>query len=242
MGINMKRYIKSYLAFAPFIYRIAMLIAAPIVIVGTGFWLGNVLMSNDTSAMHAAPGMAASFAVLFIAPIEIIADNWSFGGIQSKHAVNAVYLNTSYKGKDVLRRALCLDLIRKFIYEICIAVITYLLLMPVCIRRGASLSLGADIGADIFALIIVVLTAHLFSVLGVLLARYEDMLWFNMLMAYIIQIPMMLSIYLVWKIYAEGLMAFDIACGLFLAIIDVAVSILSVKAAVRRYKRNYYDA
>lgn len=237
----MKKYVKSYLAFTPFIYRIAMLIAAPIVIIGAGFWLGNVLMGKDASVISAVPGMAASFAALFIAPIEILADNWSFGGIQSKNTVNAAYLNTSYKGRDVLRRALCLDLIRKLIYEICIAAITYLMLMPICVRYGASPS----IGANIFALIIVILTAHLFSVLGVWLARYEDMFWFNMLIAYIIQIPMMLSLFLIYTIqknFYEDYIISGIIYILVVAVLDVSVCILSVRAAMKRYKRNYYDA
>lgn len=254
----MKRFLKSYLVFTSLIYRIMMFIIVPIVIIGAAFLIGILIL-----AMGDEPEEASCIIVLIFMPmVEIISDNWIFGGIQSKSTGKLDYLKTSGEGINVLRSALVIDLIRKFFFTVGITGITYCMLRiykdynsPVlavlnpedliCIHEeGFIVAFGYSntdfiafmefiFGIDWGILLCAVLISYFFSVVGTVLVRFGELFWINWMIAYLMG-PIAVCI---WGLGLPHEVIFIIP----FVILDAAVSIMAVRIAIRKVEKSYYD-
>lgn len=227
----MKRIFKSYLVFTSLIYRIVMFIIMPLVIIVTVLWSGGGFESADILTIKSEPGiMVCVVVMLFLPMVEIISDNWMFGGIQSKNADKLDYLKTSSIGKQVLRRALLIDLLRKFLSALGIICVSYGILYWRLMPDLISVLIENDWKLLLYA----VLVSYFFSVLGTVLARYGSMLWLNVMVAYLVEIIISVCVYSALMTQAVGY------CVLY-AILDVAVSILAVRIVMKKVEGSYYD-
>lgn len=208
----MKRKIKNYLALTSPIYRIAVFLLMPIVAIGVYWFLRDA---------EVAIGLVMVMALLIMA--EIFFDTWLFGGIQSKDAEKLDYLKASPRGMQMMRDALGLDIVRRFLSAVVIFGICYL------IGGEAVLSVGPMI------LIYPPLIAYTITVLGVFLARFECNIWINMVIGYVGVIIGVLSLSM------AGVFGHVLAWVLSYAVLAVLVSILAVKVAVKKVEGSYYD-
>lgn len=208
----MKTKIKNYLVLTSPIYRLAVFLLMPIVTIGV-----YRLLQDATMAL----GLVMVMALLLMA--EIFFDTWLFGGIQSKDAEKLDYLKTSPRGMQMMRDALCLDIVRRFLSTVAIFGICYL------IGGEAVLSVGPTI------LIYHALVTYTISVLGVFIARFECNMWINMVIGYVGLIVAVLSLSM------AGLFGYVLVWVISYAVLAVLVSILAVKVAVKKVEGSYYD-
>ncbi|MCM1263959.1 MAG: hypothetical protein NC313_14705 [Butyrivibrio sp.] len=261
----MKRYIKSYLIFTSFIYRIVMFIVLPIMLIAV-LAFGGYMWSHWNSWLketiyHANPWISESVAYLsmIIIPfLEILSDNWLFCGIQSKHAEKMDYLKTSSVGMPVLRKALRMDLIRRFVSSM---VITFAAYVVLAFNDKTQVH---NIASDLSILLIGCLAAYFLSMLGIVISRYGNMLWINLLVTYLMLILSIMGVHILMDISGS---CFDNGASVYMAgadilsqdgrammfilltvfllflliIADVAVSMLAVKKAMKKTEESYYD-
>lgn len=244
MSRKMRRKIRSYIVFTSLPYRIIVYFALPVVVAATGFWAGTQGIGDG----------GVMFAAVLLPLAEIISDNWLFNGIQSRDMAKMDYLKTSGRGMAVMRDALVMDLLRKFLtaagsMALCAAAIE---LWKVGGMPGApeGMSMGGMAGTGIFArdfsgivgrfhwvgiLFYFVLLSWFLSGLGTFLSRYACMVWINMLIGYIASILAALGLFGIglWQ-YIWFLAAFAGAAG-------VLAGVLAVKAAMKKVEGGYYD-
>lgn len=222
----MKRCVKSYLVFTSLLYRIVMFAIIPIIMIGLLLWFEVAFGGASLSGSHEKA--VYIIVMIFLPMVEIISDNWLFGGIQSKDVEKLDYMKTSGAGMQVIRSALSMDMLRKFLSAVGITGILYWITM--LIIRGYDLSF-----AGVRILLCAVLVSYFCSALGTMLARYGSMVWINVMIAYLMEILIILCLFLLQRL------KYDIICCLLFAILDVSVSILAVKAAMKKMEGSYYD-
>lgn len=227
----MKRILKSYLVFAPLIYRIVMFIIMPIAVVAAVLCSGGAFGRVGIPELMNFPGTTVCIFVMMILPlVEIISDNWLFGGIQSKETEKLDCLKTSGIGMQVLRNALSIDLLRKFLSATVITGVSYGILY----WRLVPDLIGILIENDWKLLLYAILVSYFFSVLGTVLSRYGSMVWLNVMVAYFVEIIISLCVY-------NALMTHAVVYCVLSAILDVAVSILAVRIVMKKVEGSYYD-
>lgn len=92
--------IKSYLVFAPVLYRLVV-ICCPVLLLGLEF----ICRVNGSS------NMAYPLSTILIV-VEIFADFWLLGGICSRKEAGVEYLKTSIHGNQILKNVVVMNLIR----------------------------------------------------------------------------------------------------------------------------------
>lgn len=232
----MKRFLKSYLVFTSLIYRIGMFIVMPIVMIAAILCLGGAFGRIGPLNLYDVPGAAVFMVVMMSFPmVEIVSDTWMFGGIQSKGADKLEYLKTSSIGIQVLRRALSIDLLRKFLSAVGIISVSY----GVLYWRLTPELKRANTEGDWEMLLFALLVSYFFSVLGTVLTRYGSMIWLNMMVAYLFEmiILMIILVFTFNWLFSRYIVDFCILS----AILDVAVSILAVRIAMKKVEGSYYD-
>lgn len=222
----MKRILKSYLVFTSLIYRIVMFIIMPLVMIVVAFWIGSGFGNTGTTTLKTVPGIVIC---MLLPLVEIITDNWVFGGIQSKDAYKLDYLKTSSAGMQVMRNALSIDLLRKFLSAVGITSVSYGLIYW-GLMHDSTIVLMED---DLKLLPCAVLVSYFFSVLGTVLARYGSMVWLNVMIAYLLEFITLVCI--------NVLMECPVVYCFLLGILDVAISILAVRIAMKKVEGSYYD-
>lgn len=224
----MRKRIKSYLVFTGFWYRIGVYLLMPLALAGLGLWVGRTIGGD---------GVGIVVAVVLLPAVEIISDNWLFGGIQTKESMRLEFLKTSGQGMNVLKSALWMDLLRKCLSALCIVALC-------CLaegwlagdKAGGGGILGNAISIyGIGILLYFVLLTYFVSTLGTLLSRFGDMLWLNMLIGYGAGFLMALGMILLNL--ADYIFVIDIIC----AIVDILISVLAVRTAMKRMEGSYYD-
>lgn len=204
----MMKKINRYLVFTSFVYRIAVFLVMPVLLVGIGVFAGHHL-----GELWAVP------VALLLTMAEIISDYWLFSGLQAKDAEKMDFMKTSGLGMEVLRDALILDLLRRFL--------TACLVMAVCnLLTGRS-------GSAMYA----VLVSYACSVLGVFLARFGGIFRINLMVGYLAVIPVSCLLglsFFAWKPYMFRL-------NLLFFVLGILLSVLAVKKALRKVKGGYYD-
>lgn len=203
----MKRIIKSYLAFSSVSYRVCVCILMPAVLAGIGIYTGSYF---------GRLGMLASAMLLTMA--EILSDHWLFPGLLAKESARLDVLKTSGRGMEILKNALILDLVRKFL--------TALALLTVCnLFTGRSGGLLSE-----------VLVSYVFSVSGTFLARYGGWLIANVSIG---QIAALLVMIFLFSLPRSG--PYRIGLELLFLALGILVSVLTVNKAMQKVKGGYYD-
>ena len=220
---------KSYLVFTSAWYRLAVFLLMPIALIGLGLWVERMLWGG-----RGATGVIV--AAVLLPMVEIVSDNWLFGGIQTKDSMRLEYLKTSGRGMDILRAALWMDLLRKFLAALGI--------MALCRLAGTWMAMaeGTDYGFDIMdwgleagILLYFTLLSYFVSTLGTFLSRFGDMLWMNLLVGYGAVFVMLFGLALLNL--ADIIFIIDIICAVF----GILISAVTVGAATKRVERSYYD-
>ncbi len=219
---------KSYLVFTSAWYRLAVFLLMPTALIGLGLWVERMLWGG-----RGATGVIVAAVLLPIA--EIVSDNWLFGGIQTKDSMRLEYLKTSGRGMEILRRALWVDLARKLLSALGI--------MALCRLAGTWMAAeGTDYGSGIMdwgleagILLYFTLLSYFVSTLGTFLSRFGDMLWMNLLVGYGAVFVMLFGLTLLNL--ADIILIIDIICAVF----GILISAVTVRTAMRRVERSYYD-
>ena len=205
----MKKKIKRYLVFTPFAYRIAVFLVMPVLLAGIGVYTGS---------RWGEPGL---FPVgIFLTMAEIISDNWLFSGLQAKEAEKMDFLKTSGLGMEILRDALILDLLRKFL--------TAWVILTFC-------DLLLNISGS---LLYIVLISYAFSVLGTFLARYGGLLGISIMVGDLSIIPVTVCLI---GVCFSGLKRYIFWTDLFFLIFGILISVLAVAKAMQKVKGGCYD-
>lgn len=222
----MRKTLKSYLVFTSFFYKLVLFLALPIGMMGVVFWAGAHTYEAGLMLMALLWPMA-----------ETISDSWLFGGLQTKDTEKLDCLKASGNGRRILRDALIMDLIRKFL--------SILIMMGIClIGIGVIRQIAGD-GAvtgtleikseEIWLFIELMALSYFCSVLGTFLSRYGSMLWVSMMVGY-------------------GMMLLEIGCimlagawgngmipALLFAALGILVSILTVRTGISKLDQSFYD-
>lgn len=215
----MKQIGKSYLIFAAPAYRLVMFMLMPLGLLGLNFYV------------FGEPG-----CTMFLIMMEVVADNWFLGGIQEKNADNLEYLKTSSRGKQVIKSALILDLIRRMLTALAVFGIGYVA-NRFWFYGGDAEYAQAPVGRGWFYSVWICM---FFTVLGTLITRFQSNLRINLLVGYLASVVGIICwIVCYWYIQFYGVPRYVFA--VIFAILTAAVSVLAVKIAMARVEGGYYD-
>ncbi|MGN0424795.1 MAG: hypothetical protein ACI4FY_05690 [Acetatifactor sp.] len=198
---------KSYQAFAPFLYRLFICFLFPLSLLVIG---------------------AKTFLVIpliLLPTVDVMADYWFLGGIQSKRNSGSTFLMTSARGRRVTQSAVIVDLIRRFL-TILIVFAGWLVLRLLWAEKEA---------VPVEELMLVILLCYTASTAGTVCSRFFGNMWVNVLVAQCVSNGCIFGYMLLLRI--PVMLAVDIALGL----LSVLVSVWSVKLATKRVKEEYYD-
>lgn len=218
----MRRICKSYLVFTGFGYRLVL------------FWLVPLLLLGIQAAAVFLGGNLSIILPLVMAGIETMADSWFLGGIQSKDAAKMDFLKTSAEGMRVLKTALIMDFLRRFVSM----AVVLLLCCGIARLGGGKASAIPPVWKYTF-LLFPLLFGYTFSVLATLVGRFSGFFWINMLLAYPIPILGAISMYLIQSesVFMDMAALFDIA----LAALGILLVVLAVRTAMKKVEESYYD-
>ena len=205
--------LKSYLVFTSLFYRIAVFALMPLSLIGIGLWTGQSI-----------GGAEMIVAAMLLPMAEILSDNWLFGGIQTKDPEKMDYLKTSGRGMGIIRRALAMDMVRRFCTALCTIGVCYLMPWLVYGRKE-------DIGVALYF----VLMPYFFSVLGTFLSRYGSLLWLNMTIGY------GASFFVTAGLLLLGLSEYILLLDLVFGVLGISASIFAVRVAMKKVEGGYYD-
>lgn len=209
----MVKIIKGYLVFTSLFYRIIMFGILPVAFIALDICAAAFKGRNVQVLliiMH-----------LLIVMVEVLADTWVFGGIQGKDAAKIDFLKTSPKGMGLLRNALVMDLVRRFL--------SLSVIMAACVlikSRGVDM-FGGDAVKGLGVTLSLILSSYAVTVLCIILARFASMLWQSMLAGY-------LGV-LIESAYVGVLIALGhplVWCFVF-AVLAMGASILAVKVVMK---------
>lgn len=217
----MRRICKSYLVFTGFGYRLVMFGLVPLLLLG----IQAAAVSQGKNLSIILP--------LTMSSIEVMADSWFLGGIQSKNAEKMDFLKTSTEGMRVLKTALIMDFLRRFVSM----TVVFLLCCGIARLGGGKASAIPPVWM-IALLVFPLLFGYTFSVLATLVGRFSSFFWMNMLVAYPIPIVGAVSISILSDpVYMDMAVLFDIA----LAALGIVLVVLAVRTAVKKVEGSYYD-
>ena len=216
----MKKRIQSYIVFTSFVYRIVIYLAAPVILIGIALWTGSM-----------ARGAGMIIAAVLLSAVEVVSDQWLFGGIQTKDMEKLDYLKTSGRGMKVMKSALSLDLVRKFL--------SAALIMSICCLAELAAADGKAYGWYFQILFYSVAVSWFFSVLGTFISRFGSMLWFSVLLAY----GMIILESICWGVFSASVLKYGYGWIYVLAfmVLGILVSMLAVKIAMNNVEGSYYD-
>lgn len=196
------------MVFTSFSYRIAIFILMPVILVGIGVYTGR---------RWGELGMIASAMLLTMT--EVISDHWLFSGLQAKEAEKMDFLKTSGWGMEILRDALILDLLRKFLMDLVV-----LMLCSLIVGLLESISY-------------IVFVSYTCSVLGTFLARY----WGKFATSMWIGEMGFVFVGLLLGVFFTVLKQYMFWMNLFFLVLGMLLSVLAVEKVMRKVKGGYYD-
>lgn len=217
-----KKVIKSYLVFTSFLYRLAIFVILPLAMLAISIALS---MGMGRKSYFVTPYLIPVFLIM----VEVVADNWMFGGIQAKYAERMDVLRTSGRGMKVIKDALALDLIRRLLS---MAGITALCLLAETLLMGGT---AAGVIETVPILLGMLFFCYDLSVLGTLAARFGTFVWINCLIGYAGVVAG------TWGGVAMSLPERGVVPAIVLAVLAVPVSALTVRAAMKKVRGGYYD-
>lgn len=107
MIVDMKRKLKSYLAFTSVPYRLVGLLLIPCLLLA--LCLGMLRGENNG-------GYPQIVAYAYMVFCEILADHWMLGGCLSDGGKDLAYFRTSRRGAELVKNAVIMDLAKHFLY------------------------------------------------------------------------------------------------------------------------------
>jgi hypothetical protein len=212
----MGKMIKTYRVFTMPIYRVLMLLVAPVVLAALG---------------SATIGVAA--AVVYIM-LDIFADYWVFGGICSKYSEKLDYIKSSRRGEKLMRRGMRLDRARSFLE----LVVIFVLIAAVRKAIGTAVGFAEEFSVEFPPDIIAVLAAYTMSTLALNLSRYAETIQIVMAVTYLAGL---LGILLYIGCFYLSVHLPVIVPVLLLAVAAVLVSFFTEKHMMYRIKKSYSD-
>lgn len=216
----MKHKIKSYLVFTSHWYKIIMFIVMPVVLLGIQVFVATMFpVLRDICIL---------LFVMILVLVETIADYGFLGGIQEKGSEKIDYLKTSPRGMEVMRSALVMDLVRRFLSNVGIFGLSCLIILIF----GPS---DEKIGMLGMLLFVIFLTYDL-SVLGIFISRFTSYLWVNLLCGYIGAV----AGFVIVLAGAGGFIPI-VLIEIALVVLGVGLSVLTVKIAMLKVEGSYYD-
>lgn len=220
----MKRYMKAYGAFAPKLCKYLLYAVYPLLIL-----LGLVILHrwniDGLSQLGIVFFQIAAMEVMI--SLEVMIDNWVFGGIYSKNSNNYELLKCSVSGQNFLKQALICDQIRRNAWGIIFTLVNFLL--------------GGLIHPEGFGREVVITTLQFFAVflllanLGVMIGRWFDAFLANLIVIYIFDF---LGLFIVFVL---SFLPFAVLQSVLLLLCSVAVSVGSVWYAMKKFKESYSD-
>lgn len=206
--------IKMYLLFTGWRYKLGIFLGLPLAALALG------LLWNSRLEWLGYGYMLTAVLIFF----EVIADQAVFAGIQSKRGYKLDYLKTSPLGHGMLRCGLVGDLVRRFL--------TAALCVGICGSRGilkTENSLADAVG--------ILLTIYFTETLTLFLSRYVRSAALCVCIAYggITVGAILLSVINTFP--AWGVWLADI----LLTLGAVAVSVLTVRTAMKKWRRTFSD-
>lgn len=231
----MGKRLKSYIVFTPIGYRIAVYLLIPAALTACSVWTGTYM--GEAGLMLVA---------MFLTLTEIVSDSWLFGGLQNRDAEKMDYLKASGRGLSLVRNALWVDLLRKFLTALCTIAASYLLMGR--LRREAAwtprpitdfFSRGGPL-QRIGLLAYLVLLTFCLSALGTFLSRYGSTIYGNLLLGYGAMVLVGLASIFgssLAKYPSNGIFLLDLLC----LAVGIGVSVLAVRAAMWKVEGGYYE-
>lgn len=234
----MRKTMKSYFVFTSPLYRLVMFLLLPAAGAGISVWaysasghIGGVLIA----------------AALVLPVVETVSDSWVFAGIQTSGLSKLDYLKTSGKGRDVMRRALIADMVRKLVSSAGILGLCYVcigLCAVLCGDRtegaaaavsGAFRIRGAETGTGAVLWCLIMLT-FFFSVLGTFLSRFGNLIWINIAVGYYLNAGLEVA-----SLFLPGFFLYPYVYGAVFGLLGLCVGWLAVRTALGRMERSCYD-
>lgn len=206
--------IKMYLLFTGWRYKLGIFLGLPLAALALG------LLWNSRLEWLGYGYMLTAVLIFF----EVIADQAAFAGIQSQRGYKLDYLKTSPLGHGMLRCGLAGDLVRRFL--------TAALCVGICGSRGilkTENSLADAVG--------ILLTIYFTETLTLFISRYSKS---AMLCVWIAYGGMVIGVILyaaICMIPARGIWLADV----LLALAAAAVSVETVRIAMKKWRRTFSD-
>lgn len=212
--------IRGYRVLSSLVYRLAIFVGMPLFVLLMQ-WIVTFVIGVDMS-----------FVLLTtVMPMEVIADTWFLGGIQSQNAENMDFLKTSAKGRSVLKGTLIVDLIRRFVYLLLLAILFAVIKMA---AFGQESVLG-DI-VYIRTMFLSVMMTFVLTLIGVFINRFNTYFWLSIIVSYVL-----------YNIASAVMIVIMLtgACswipGIICTLISLALCVLLVWFALKRMEDGYYD-
>lgn len=215
----MMRVLKCYFAFSGLIYRLIMFLGMPVLMIGFHCY---ILQTR---------GWDMSLVLLLgWSCIEIFADSWFLGGIQSKECEKLDYLKTSPKGIQLFRSTLVADVLRRLLTAVGLTII-FRTISQYTVSEERRIWGVEGMEYLVFA----VLSCFALAQIGVFLARFSGYLWFNMLIAYLL---FQIGGVIVLLIRMSEAVLFP---GIVFACLAILFAVLPVMVGMRRMEGSFYD-
>ena len=221
----MKNLIRSYHTFLPGNYRWVkdlLYLLYPVCGIFGGLLFLRVFGEEDFLIVES---MMVGCGILYF---ELLFDYFVFGGIASKEKDRLEYLKTSVEGKDVLRKGLFMDAIRRFISAFVI----------LCGAYFSGTCIGKDQGDGEFGLrqiFVTVLLIFLLQEIAFCITRIFEQIWVRILVIQVIVTPFMMLYFTIMDLF------FFIPEMIVLVILSAAFLWLHIKQVFRRWKLSYQD-
>ncbi|MDE7352039.1 MAG: hypothetical protein K2O06_03175 [Acetatifactor sp.] len=211
----MIKWIKSYLAFMSLPARLLIFAGMPAAVTVTLLCLPSLDFPADMCV-----------AAILLMTMECFLDYWVFGGIAAKGGSRMAYLMSAPGKMGILRKALTVSMLRQILES---GVILGLWGAVSAVRKGDR---TFDEGQFwVFAGIL--LLEYLFIILSLTAARLFDGLWIHLTISCIGAAAMAMAL---GPVLRRSAVSFWL-----LLLLAPAVSLVSVSAAMKRVKENYYD-
>lgn len=211
----MKEAIKGYHMFLPRAWvKWCIYILYPLLVIGGMYALNQYATYFSFICIGLACGM--------IIMVEYMLDTYVFLGIAARNTNRLEYLKTSAKGLPLLKKALYMDAVRRF-------------LSTGVIMAGVSFVLQLDLAFILKQCIFCIAIVYLIAGLGFMITRFSTNVWLNLVILYILMtVVSIVGIYaLSWNIQIWWL--------LLLGIADVGIVVLGNKLILKRAEESFYD-
>lgn len=217
--------LRSYFVFTSKVLRLILFVLVPI------FGVGTQLIASYTGLPFYAGTILATGNLLVA---EIILDNWVFGAIVVKDGDQLDYLQSSPRGRKLVRDSLRTSMLRQSATFFAVLVLGQLLAL--CLERNLG-KLSVPVCPEDWAVILVEIACGYFLVVcALLVTRHFDSYYVNLTAAMIA-----FSLFMVLVMPAFFVRNHRYAMLAVFLVLDIAASVFSQWVIMRRIEESYYD-